>query len=130
MSLSISREDLAESWSLSFSDIEFVTGKPVLARLGLAVQLKFFAAHGFFVQDRAAVPVDGISYLAEQLGLLLSCQGHAAFALFLSPAGKCLTSLPSKRPPPLPNGSRSLISAAETPCSCTRGLFPGAPHCL
>lgn len=66
--MSISHEDLAGRWSLSFSDIEFVTGKPVPARLGVAVQLKFFATHGFFVQDRSAIPVDGISFLAEQLG--------------------------------------------------------------
>uniref|UniRef100_UPI001FE2B48C DUF4158 domain-containing protein n=1 Tax=Sinorhizobium psoraleae TaxID=520838 RepID=UPI001FE2B48C len=48
--------------------MEFVTGKPVSARLGLAAQLKFFMAYGFFVQDRSAIPADGISYLAEQLG--------------------------------------------------------------
>jgi hypothetical protein len=34
----------------------------------LAVQLRFFATYGFFVQDRSAIPADGISYLAEQLG--------------------------------------------------------------
>lgn len=66
--MSISHEDLAERWSLSFSDIEFVTGKPMPARLGLAAQLRFFAAHGFFVQDRSAIPADGVTYLAEQLG--------------------------------------------------------------
>ena len=66
--MSISHEDLAERWSLSFSDIEFVTGKPTPARLGLAVQLKYFAVNGFFVQDRGAIPVDGVAYLAEQLG--------------------------------------------------------------
>jgi len=66
--LSISHEDLAERWSLSFSDIEFITGKPTSARLGLAVQLKFFAAYGFFAQDHSAIPADGVSCLAEQLG--------------------------------------------------------------
>lgn len=66
--MSISHEDLAGDWSLSFSDIEFVTGKPTPARLGLAVQLKHFAANGFFVQDRGAIPVDGVTCLAEQLG--------------------------------------------------------------
>lgn len=48
MGLSISSEDFVGRWSLSFSDIEFVNGKQAPARLGLAVQLKFFAAHGFF----------------------------------------------------------------------------------
>ncbi|WP_244514776.1 DUF4158 domain-containing protein [Ensifer sp. LCM 4579] len=66
--MSLSHEDLVSRWSLSFSDMEFVTGKPVSARLGLAAQLKFFMAYGFFVQDRSAIPADGISYLAEQLG--------------------------------------------------------------
>ncbi|PLU17043.1 transposase, partial [Sinorhizobium medicae] len=69
MGLSISSEDFVGSWSLSFSDIEFVNGKQAPARLGLAVQLKFFAAHGFFLQDRASIPTDGVSWLAEQLGV-------------------------------------------------------------
>nr|WP_234819318.1 DUF4158 domain-containing protein [Sinorhizobium meliloti] len=68
MSLSISSADLTGRWSLSFSDMDFVNRKPAPARLGLAVQLKFFAAHGFFVQDHASIPADGVSYLAEQLG--------------------------------------------------------------
>ncbi|WP_457812177.1 DUF4158 domain-containing protein [Sinorhizobium meliloti] len=67
--LHISREDLIGCWSLSYSDIEFVNGKPAPARLGLAVQLKFFAAHGFFVQDHASIPADSVSWLAEQLGV-------------------------------------------------------------
>ena len=53
MSLGLSSGDLIGRWSLSFCDIDFVNGKPELARLGLAVQLKFFAAHGFFVPDHA-----------------------------------------------------------------------------
>src|SRR3546814_10794592 len=69
MSLGVSSGDLIGSWSLSFSDIAFVTGKAETARLGLAVQLRFFAGHGFFVPDHASVPFDGVLYLAEQLGL-------------------------------------------------------------
>ena len=69
MSFVLSNKDLVQHWSLSFSDIDFVNGVPKLARLGLAVQLKFFAANGFFVQDHAAVSPDGVLYLAEQLGL-------------------------------------------------------------
>ncbi|QGM48321.1 Tn3 family transposase [Methylocystis heyeri] len=69
MSFGLSSEDLVGRWSLNFSDIDFVNGKPELARLGLAVQLKFYTAHGFFVQDHAAIPADGVLYLAEQLGL-------------------------------------------------------------
>ncbi|WP_341353037.1 DUF4158 domain-containing protein (plasmid) [Rhizobium sp. T1470] len=69
MGLSISNEDFIGRWSLSFSDTDFVNGKPTPARLGLAVQLKFFAAHGFFVQDPASIPTDSVSWLAEQLGV-------------------------------------------------------------
>ena len=69
MGLRISSEDLIGGWSLSFADIDFVNAKPAQARLGLAVQLKFFAAHGFFLQDHASVPADGVSWLAEQLGV-------------------------------------------------------------
>ncbi|MCS0463400.1 DUF4158 domain-containing protein [Rhizobium favelukesii] len=67
MGLSISNEDFIGRWSLSFSDMDFVNGKPAPARLGLAVQLKFFAAHGFFVQDDASIPIDSVCWLAEQL---------------------------------------------------------------
>lgn len=67
--LSISGEDLIGRWSLSFADVDFVNTKPVLTRLGLAVQLKFFASHGFFATDPDSIPADGISYVAEQLGV-------------------------------------------------------------
>ncbi len=79
MSLGLSSGDLIGRWSLSFCDIDFVNGKPELARLGLAVQLKFFAAHGFFVQDHAAIPADGVLYLAEQLGLDVEAVNHYDF---------------------------------------------------
>ncbi|MCC6478335.1 Tn3 family transposase (plasmid) [Aminobacter sp. SR38] len=69
MGLRISNEEFIGRWSLSFSDMDFVNGKPAPARLGLGVQLKFFAAHGFFVRDHASVPADGVAYLAEQLGV-------------------------------------------------------------
>src|SRR3546814_3345259 len=65
MSLGVSSGDLIGSWSLSFSDIAFVTGKAETARLGLAVQLRFFAGHGFFVPDHASIPSDGVLYLAR-----------------------------------------------------------------
>lgn len=51
MGLRISNEEFIGRWSLSFSDMDFVNGKPAPARLGLGVQLKFFAAHGFFVRS-------------------------------------------------------------------------------
>src|SRR3546814_7551485 len=54
---------------LSFADIDFVNSKPALTRLGLAAQLKFFASLGFFAIDPGSIPTDGLSYLAEQLGV-------------------------------------------------------------
>ncbi|WP_392714218.1 hypothetical protein [Rhizobium ruizarguesonis] len=57
MSFGFSSGDLVERWSLNFSDIAFVNSIPELAQLGFAIQLKFFAAHGFFVQDHAAIPL-------------------------------------------------------------------------
>ncbi|MEC5293528.1 DUF4158 domain-containing protein [Aurantimonas sp. C2-6-R+9] len=64
----ISAEDLAGQWSLSFSDTEFVNSKPLATRPGVAVQLKFFAAHGFFADAADRVPDDAIGYVVEQLG--------------------------------------------------------------
>jgi TnpA family transposase len=80
MSLGVSSGDLIGSWSLSFSDIAFVTGKAETARLGLAVQLRFFAGHGFFVPDHASIPSDGVLYLAEQLGLDAKSVNHYDFS--------------------------------------------------
>src|SRR3546814_16300430 len=80
MSLGVSSGDLIGSWSLSFSDIAFVTGKAETARLGLAVQLRFFAGHGFFVPDHASIPSDGVLYLAEQLGLDATSVNHYDFS--------------------------------------------------
>ncbi|MEC5383666.1 DUF4158 domain-containing protein [Aurantimonas sp. C2-6-R+9] len=69
MNGSISGEALARDWSLSVGDGEFVNAKPVSARLGLAVQLKFFASRGFFAEVGADLPQDAVSYVAEQLGV-------------------------------------------------------------
>ncbi|MCK9553613.1 Tn3 family transposase [Aquamicrobium sp.] len=80
MGFGLSNGDLIGRWSLSFSDVDFVNGKPEVARLGLAVQLKFFAAHGFFVQDHIAIPTDGVLYLSEQLGLEAEAVNHYDFS--------------------------------------------------
>jgi hypothetical protein len=69
MGLRVSPEALAGEWSLSLADNDFVNAKPTGSRLGLAVQLKFFAAFGYFVTDTTEVPDEAISYLAEQLGV-------------------------------------------------------------
>ncbi|RWM87059.1 MAG: DUF4158 domain-containing protein [Mesorhizobium sp.] len=61
--------ELAKQWSLSFADMEFVNAKPTATRLGLAGQLKFFAAYGFFATAAADIPDAAVTYLAEQLGV-------------------------------------------------------------
>src|SRR3546814_3647752 len=69
MDLSIPGGDLIGRCSLSLADIDFVNSKPALTCLGLAAQLKFFVSLGFFAIDTGSIPTDGLSYLAEQLGV-------------------------------------------------------------
>src|SRR3546814_3055423 len=57
-----------------------VCSSDLTARLGLAVQLRFFAGHGFFVPDHASIPSDGVLYLAEQLGLDAKSVNHYDFS--------------------------------------------------
>src|SRR3546814_17511439 len=61
--------DVIGRWRLKFADIDCVNSKPALTRLGLAAQLKFFASLGFFAIEPGSIPTDGLSYLAEQLGV-------------------------------------------------------------
>ncbi|WP_095205181.1 Tn3 family transposase [Mesorhizobium carmichaelinearum] len=69
MGVHVLPEELAKGWSLSFADLEFVNAKPVGTRLGLAAQLKFFAAFGYFATTVGDIPDEAASYLAEQLGV-------------------------------------------------------------
>lgn len=69
MSTGISSSDFVGQWSLSFADIDFINSKPAATRLGLASQLKFFSARGFFADDGTLVPHDAAEYLAEQIGV-------------------------------------------------------------
>jgi hypothetical protein len=69
MRAGILSSDFIGPWSLSFADIDFINSKPAAARLGLASQLKFFSARGFFADDGALIPNDAAEYLAEQIGV-------------------------------------------------------------
>lgn len=69
MSTGISSSDFVGQWSLNFADIDFINSKPAATRLGLAAQLKFFSARGFFADDGTLVPNDAAEYLAEQIGV-------------------------------------------------------------
>ncbi|UHS59763.1 hypothetical protein [Agrobacterium vaccinii] len=55
MSTGISSPDFVDE---SFADIDFINFKPAATRLGLAAQLKFFSASGFFAEDGTLVPND------------------------------------------------------------------------
>lgn len=68
MRTGISSSDFVGQWSLSFADIDFINSKPAATRLGLAAELRFFNARGFFAEDRTLVPHDAAEYLAEQIG--------------------------------------------------------------
>jgi len=83
MGLHVSPVELAGEWSLSFADIDFVNGKPDATRLGLAVQLKFFSTHGFFIAAAADAREEAVSYLAEQLGI-----GRPIFAVTIFPGAR------------------------------------------
>ena len=69
MGLRVSPAELTREWSLSFADIDFVNAKPTVSRLGLAAQLKFFVAHGYFATLPAEISEEAVSYLADQLGV-------------------------------------------------------------
>jgi len=69
MSTGISSSDFVGQWSLNFADIDFINSKPAATRLGLASQLKFFSARGFFADDGTLIPNDAAEYLAEQIGV-------------------------------------------------------------
>ena len=64
----LSMEELARDWSMSFADLDFLSTKPKATRYVLAVQIKYFAAHGCFAYDASDIPSEAVSYLAEQLG--------------------------------------------------------------
>ena len=68
MSMGISSSDFVGQWGLSFADIDFINSKPAATRLGLAEQLKFFNARGFFADDGTLTPNDAAEYLTEQIG--------------------------------------------------------------
>lgn len=69
MGLRISPAELTREWSLSFADIGFVNAKLAGSKLGLAAQLKFFIAHGFFATTAAEISEEAVLYLADQLGV-------------------------------------------------------------
>ena len=80
MGWQVSREEIAGEWSLSFGEIDFVNAKPSGARLGVAAQLKYFAATGNFATSAACIPEEAASYLPDQLGVSHSGLADYAFS--------------------------------------------------
>ena len=74
---------------MSFADIDFINSKPALTRLGLAAQLKFFSARGFFADDGAAIPIDAAEYLAELSGEMKKLTPRVKSSLRLTRADRC-----------------------------------------
>ncbi len=68
MSTGISSSDFVGQWSLSFAYIDFINSKPGAARLGLATQLKFLSARGFFADDgTSSGRISALSNAAEKI---------------------------------------------------------------
>lgn len=106
MGLRVSPEALTGEWSLSFADIGFAKAKSAGSRLGLAVQLKFFAAYGYFATAAAEAPDEAVSYLAEQLGVSKAdlCRYDFSGAFRAAPLRRDFA--PSWFPPDEAGGSR------------------------
>ena len=64
----LSTEELVCDWSLNFADLDFLSTKPKASQYVLAVQLKYFVAHGCFAYGASDIPSEAVSYLAEQCG--------------------------------------------------------------
>jgi TnpA family transposase len=63
-------DDVVRNWSLSAEDVaEVMRARGTEHRLRFAVQLCALRATGRFISDYQRVPIEAISYLAQQLGL-------------------------------------------------------------
>ena len=61
-----STPSVAEAWSLSFDDLQFVRNLPTASRLGVAVQLLHFRLHARFFDDWAEIEAEILRYVADQ----------------------------------------------------------------
>ena len=64
-----SAEELSELWTLGPAELLLVAGLPDAGKLGLAVQLAYWRAHGRFPDDEADLPPAAVGHLAAQLGV-------------------------------------------------------------
>ena len=56
MARELDQDELIERWTLIGNDLERVASKRSAAKLGFALLLKFFAAHGRFPRGRSELP--------------------------------------------------------------------------
>ena len=61
-------QNFLAAWSLSFSELEFVSGYRHAMRIGIAVQMLHFRSHGYFPTSLDEVPSDASEYVADQVG--------------------------------------------------------------
>ena len=60
------QSDLWQVWTLAQVEIDWIMRKPARLRLGYAVQLKFYAWRGRFVENPRDVPDEAIEFVAQQ----------------------------------------------------------------
>src|SRR5512147_2362146 len=63
-----SPEDLATHWSLLFEELELLSGRSDIAKLGFSVLLKLFHLEYRFPERHQEVPASAIEYVAKQIG--------------------------------------------------------------
>jgi hypothetical protein len=67
MARELDQDELIERWTLIGDDLERVASKRSAAKLGSALLLKFFAAHGRFPRGRSELPSAAVEFVAKQL---------------------------------------------------------------
>jgi Domain of unknown function (DUF4158) len=71
MARELDQDELIERWTLIGDDLERVASKRSAAKLGFALLLKFFAAHGRFPRGRSELPSAAVEFVAKQLRVLV-----------------------------------------------------------
>ncbi len=65
MARELDQDELIERWTLIGDDLERVASKRSAAKLGFALLLKFFAAHGRFPRGRSELPSAAVEFVAK-----------------------------------------------------------------
>ncbi len=62
-------DELVEHWTVLAEERELIAGKRGPTRLGFALLLKFYTAHGRFPRGRAELPDEAVVFVAQQVGV-------------------------------------------------------------